>query len=411
MYDVKNNKKRTNLMYHLIINFVVLCIVFSYNTICWSKNHDFDAWKQDFRQQAITSGISTQFIDSILPKMALLPQVVAADKKQPEFHLTFWNYTDRALSEKRLRYGRKMLHQHRDMLDRAEKKYNVPAKYIVAFWGLETSYGQYKGNINTLNALTTLAYDKRRRRFFTKELLAFLRILQSDKLENVTGSWAGAFGNFQFMPTTFEAYAVDADGDGKRDLINSLPDAIESAANYLSQMGWDNTVKWGREVKITKQLQWDNIHQKRIRSIKEWKELGIEPANGTEWPKTSEHVMARLVMPMGINGPIFLGYKNYDITMRWNRSKSYALSVGLLSDALILGEYQVYAPRQEIKFSYQQIKNIQELLTKKGYYKGRIDGQLGSGTKQSIRQWQKELGLPQDGYINDKLINEINGLK
>ncbi|MBR4927117.1 MAG: lytic murein transglycosylase [Alphaproteobacteria bacterium] len=375
-----------------------------------ASEESFDEWKKSFRTQAINAGLDDSYIDNILPRMQLLPQVVESDKKQPEFQLTFWDYIDRTLTEKRLKDGRRILKEHKNILETAEKKYNVPAKYIVSFWGMETNYGGYKGNIDTLNALTTLAYDKRRRTFFTRELITFLKVMKKDKLKDVKGSWAGAFGHFQFMPTTFDAYAVDGDGDGRRDIVNSIPDAVESAANYLSKIGWNNEVKWGREVKSFKPVSWKKLHEKEKRPLHEWIELGFEPANDIEWPKTSEFVQAEFVMPMGIHGPAFLGYDNYRVSMRWNKSQLYALAVGLLSDALVIGEYQIYKPRKNIKISYNQIQEIQELLTKRGYYTGQSDGVCGTGTRQAIKAYQKDENLPQDGYATIELLNKLKGL-
>ena len=391
------------------------CMFLMHFSVAMGKNisentQSFDEWKQTFANQAIQEGVNEAFLMEVLPHMQLLSQVVQSDRKQPEFHLTFWDYTDKVFSKKRLKDGQKMMKQYADLLDKAEQKYGVPAKYITAFWGLETAYGAYKGNVDTLNALTTLAYDKRRRTFFTKELIAFLKIMHQEKLTDVKGSWAGAFGHFQFMPTTFMAYAVDADGDGRKDIINSLPDAIESAANYLSHAGWDNTVKWGREVKLPDNLDWERIHQEKTRPIREWHKLGIVPANGMVWPISFYAVTGRLEMPMGVNGPVFLVYKNYDVTGRWNRSDLYALSIGLLSDALIMGDYQIYADRKNLKFSYADTKEIQELLTKKGYYTGVPDGVLGRGTRQAIRAYQKDNLLPQDGYATKELLNKIRGM-
>lgn len=407
MIWIKGNNSMKNNVFILV---VLLAFSFLSCETLAQETENFDAWKQNFQKQAIQEGVDEAFLDKILPQMQLLPQVIESDKKQPEFRLTFWDYTDRVFSEKRLKDGRKIMKTHHKLLERAEKKYGVPAKYIVAFWGLETAYGTYKGNVDTLDALTTLAYDKRRRDFFTKELIAFLKIIHREKLTNVKGSWAGAFGHFQFMPTTFMAYAIDADGDGKKDIVNSLPDAIESAANYLSQAGWDNAVKWGREVKLPLTPNWQDIYQEKSRPIREWQQLGIMPANGMVWPTSFYPVMGRLEMPMGVNGPVFLVYKNYDVTGRWNRSDLYALSIGLLSDALIIGEYQIYAPRHNLKFSYTEAKEIQELLTKKGYYTGAIDGVLGRGTRKAIRAYQKDNQLPQDGYATKELLNKMKGI-
>lgn len=372
---------------------------------------DFDAWKEQLRTQAVKEGISKEFLNEIMPKMALLPHVVEADKKQPEFQLTFWTYLDKTVTPLRIQKGKEMMLRHQKTLKSAEKKYNVPAKYIVAFWGLETNYGSHKGSVETLNALTTLAYDTRRRTFFTKELLAFLKILQKENLSNVKGSWAGAFGNFQFMPTTFKAYAVDGDGDGKIDIVNSVPDAIFSAANYLSEMGWKPNIKWGREVKLTKPVSWDEVHDVKQKTLNEWKKLGIVPANGAPWPKSMLDTKAEILMPMGINGPIFLTYSNFNVIMRWNRSVLYALAVGLLSDALEQDKMTICAKRQNDPLSINEVKEIQEFLAKEGYYTSDIDGNVGRGTQEALRKYQKDHQLPQDGYADKEILKKMKGIK
>lgn len=372
---------------------------------------DFDAWKKQLRTQALKEGISKEFLDEIMPKMTLLPQVVEADKKQPEFQLTFWTYLDKTVTPLRIQKGKEMMLLHQKTLKTAEKKYNIPAKYIVAFWGLESNYGSHKGSVETLNALTTLAYDTRRRTFFTKELLAFLKIIQKENLSDVKGSWAGAFGNFQFMPTTFKAYAVDGDGDGKIDIVNSVPDAIFSAANYLSEMGWNPNVKWGREVKLTKSISWDEVHDVKQKTLNEWEKLGIMPANGAPWPKSMLDTKAEILMPMGINGPIFLTYSNFNVIMRWNRSALYALAVGLLSDAIERDKMMIYAERQNDPLSINEVKEIQEFLAKEGYYTSDIDGNVGRGTREALRKYQKDHQLPQDGYADKEILKKMKGIK
>lgn len=390
--------------------FLVSCFVLAGCSHAFLWSDGFEDWKKDFAQQALAEGVNPEFLATILPQIKELPHIVASDKKQPEFRFSFWDYTDRALSPTRISKGKEMFEKHKDMLLKAESKYGVRAQYIVAFWGLETSYGSYKGNIDIANALATMAYEGRRRTFFTNELIAFLKIMQVEQMVGIKGSWAGAFGNFQFMPTTFAAYAVDGDGDGKRDIVGSVPDAIESAANYLSKMGWNYNVRWGREVKLTKSINWNIVHNGTKKTVQDWAKMGVEPADGSKWNPDDYAVVGELTLPMGVDGPIFLTYQNYKIIMRWNRSQLYALSVGLLADQIDGKSGKIYARRDNTPFSFEEAKEIQELLTKKGYYTGEVDGQLGSGTRTAIRAYQKENGLPQDGYATTKLLNKMKGI-
>lgn len=368
---------------------------------------EFEEWKQDFRKTAIQKGIDSGFLDEVLPQISYLPRVIESDKKQSEFLLTFWTYTDRVISEKRIREGKNMLKKYKSLLQKTSAKYGVQPEYLVAFWGLETNYGTYKGEINTLNALATLAFDKRRRAFFTNELITLLKIMQVGEQTAFKGSWAGAFGNFQFMPTTYATYAVDADKDGKKDIINSLPDAFESAANYLSKMGWNDSQSWGSEVVITQKLDWKKIHDKGKMPVSEWEKLGVLRADGKAWNAKTKRIMARLVLPTGIEGPAFLAYRNFDLIMRWNNSTLYALSVGILADKIKYHHAPIYAKPQQSVISRNDLAEIQKYLKSKGYYKYEIDGILGKGTRKAIRDYQKTIGWDEDGYPSQKLLKHL----
>ncbi len=369
----------------------------------------FENWKKEFKKEALAKGVEKSILNKVLPDLTLLENVLESDQKQSEFLLTFWDYTNRTLSESRIKKGREILEQNQAFLNDISLKYGVDKHYLVAFWGLETNYGLFKGKIKTLDALATLSFDKRRRKFFTNELITLLKIMQTGEKTVFYGSWAGAFGNFQFMPTTYAAYGVDADGDGNKDIINSLPDAFSSAANYLSQMGWDDTHPWGREVLIYQNVNWNKLNQLSKRPVKEWIKLGVKPRQ--KIPLSEYEVEARLIMPMGINGPKFLTYPNYDKIMRWNNSSLYALSVGLLSDMLRDNTFKIKAKPIKSKISRDDIKLIQEKLIQLGYYKGKVDGVLGFQTKQSIKSYQKEKKLPQDGYPTTQLIQKLKKVR
>ncbi|MDD3668688.1 MAG: lytic murein transglycosylase [Alphaproteobacteria bacterium] len=372
-----------------------------------AQEADFDAWKQSFRVEAESAGVTPSFLDGILPRMMLLPAVVQSDRKQPEFVSTFGDYIARTISPKRIGQGRDMLAKHRPVLAQIAAQYNVQPHYIIAFWGLETNYGAHQGGIDTLNALTTLAYDKRRRTFFTRELIAFLKIIEQEKLSVYQGSWAGAFGNFQFMPTTFQAYAVDFDGDGRRDVVNSLPDAFASAANYLSRMGWRGDMRWGREVRLTKPLDWNDVHAPAPKPLSYWQAHGVLPLDRNAFPKDALAVPARLILPVGVEGPAYLAYKNFDIIMRWNKSELYALAVGLLADQIAYPQTPWAQPAAGEQISTDMVKKAQLHLTRLGYYDAQIDGQFGRRTKKAVRAYQARAGLPQDGYLTRSLLNRI----
>ena len=367
---------------------------------------DFDLWKQNFRQEALQAGVSEPTLNKFLPRMALLPSVIQADKKQPEFVSTFWDYIDAHLTDERISQGKMLLKRYPTWLARISEKYQVPREYILSFWGLETNYGKMMGNTNVLNALATLAYNPRRRKFFTRELIAFLKILEQEKWDVVKGSWAGAFGHFQFMPTTFEAYAVDADENGTKNIMVSMPDAFASAANYLHQMGWKPNEAWGQEVRLPNTLDWNQVYESKNKTVADWNRLGIVPAQD-QW-KVADNTVASLVMPMGKNGPAFLTFPNFKRVMKWNKSELYALTVCFLSDILADQWQGISYPRNYQKLSTQEVLQIQSILKEFGYYPEEPDGLVGPKTRRAILAFQKERGFDEDGYPSKELLDLLN---
>lgn len=366
-----------------------------------AQEDDFTLWKKQFRTEALNAGVSTQILNKFLPRMTLLPTVIQADKKQPEFVSTFWDYIDARLTEGRIQQGKMLLKRYPTWLARISERYQVPKEYILAFWGMETNYGQIMGNTDVLNALTTLAYNPRRRKFFTRELIAFLKILEQEKWDSVKGSWAGAFGHFQFMPTTFEAYAIDADENGTRNIMVSMPDAFASAANYLNRLGWNPNETWGQEVVLPPKLDWSQVNENK--TISDWQRLGVIPAQGN-W-KADNKTLASLMMPMGKNGPSFLTFPNFKRVMKWNKSELYALSICFLADILSDQWHGITHPKNQQKLSTQEVIQIQDHLKTLGYYPEKPDGLIGPKTRRAILAFQKERGIEEDGYPSKELLD------
>ena len=384
------------------------CCIFAQEGPVEDQTRLFEQWKKEFRKQALQEGISKKTLNTYLPQMTLLPTVVKSDRKQAEFILTFWQYMDRALNPNRIQRGKEMFHANYDMLQEIYQTYSVPPHYILAFWGMETNYGTTKGNVSILNALATLAFDERRREFFSKQLISYLRLLEQGHIKPAKGSWAGAMGHFQFIPTTFEGYAIDADGDGKKDIVDNLYDSALSAGNYLFSMGWHKGSRWGREVLITRLLPWERVYDGQPKTVHDWFQMGLVPANGDVWTEDDLKMTAHLLMPMGINGPIFLTYPNFQIIKRWNNSDLYALAIGLLADRIVDQQTQIYAHRTDERLKVEEVEELQQKLTEKGYYKGKIDGKIGKKLQHAIRKVQKEFGMQQDGYPTKDFILKLD---
>jgi membrane-bound lytic murein transglycosylase B len=290
---------------------------------------DFDSWLVKLKQEAVEQGLRAETVDAALANVQVLSKVVEADRSQPKAPTEFCDYMGRRLTPTRIARGRKMLVEHRKLLAGINAEYGIPPRYIVALWGLETNFGDYVGDIPLFDALVTLARDPRRGKFFRNQIFGAMRIVDEGhhSLEGLTGSWAGATGQVQFMPTTFLAYAVDYDGDGRRDLWNSLPDAFASAANYLRRSGWRLGETWGRQVRIP-----NDLGAKGSNSLAHWQKLGVRRVDGRDLPQARQRAM--LVLPTQQRVPAFLTYRNYQAFLAWNRSTFFAISVGTLADEL-----------------------------------------------------------------------------
>jgi membrane-bound lytic murein transglycosylase B len=368
----------------------------------------FVTWLETARGEALKRGIGSATVSGALGAIAPIPRVIELDRRQPEFSNTFTRYLGNAVTESRVNEGRAMLQKHASLLADLERKYGVQGRFLVAFWGLETNYGRVKGDYPVVTALATLAYDGRRGAFFREEMFNALTILDRGHIElpKMKGSWAGAMGHTQFMPSTFLRYAVDEDRDGHIDVWGSVPDALGSGANYLKALNWDGTRTWGREVQLPAAFDvalasMDTDAKENMRPLSFWSESGVRQADGSALPV--QDLQASLVLPAGSNGPAFLVYDNFRAILKWNRSAFYAIAVGHLADRLIGGGGLQKVTREGDPLRREEVLALQESLVALGFLKY-ADGIMGSGTRQAVRAFQKANGLPQDGYPDRALI-------
>lgn len=317
-----------------MIRILSLCLLIVFTTPAHADDK-FDTWVAAFKDEAKRKGISAELLDNAFKGVKPVARIIELDRKQPEGTMTFAQYQKRVISDARIAQGRRMYQEHHELLDATAKKYGVPAQYIVALWGVETSYGNNTGGFDVVTALSTLAYDGRRAKFFRSELMNAFKILDEGHIDhkNMKGSWAGAMGQNQFMPSSFHAFAVDGNDDGRRDIWTSLPDVFASTANYLSKSGWREDEKWGRRVAVPKSLSKAQIGRDKKKTLAEWKRLGVTLPDGNDIP-VIDGFKAAVIAPDGLDGPTYLVYHNFNVVLKWNRSDYFATSVGILADAI-----------------------------------------------------------------------------
>jgi membrane-bound lytic murein transglycosylase B len=327
---------------------------------------------------------------------------------QPEFTKSFWDYLDILVTDDRIDKGRALIEKHRAAFDAVEKAYGVDRYTLTAFWGVESLYGTQVGERPVVRSTATLACVGRRQNYFREEFLATLEILQRNdvKPEHLMGSWAGAFGATQFMPTAFKKFAVDFDGDGKRDVVDSVPDMLASTANNLKKDGWVSGQAWGYEVVVPANFDFHLADKETVLPISEWIKRGIVRPNGKTFPRP--HDQAFLLVPAGVQGPGFLMLNNFRVIMKYNPAEAYALAIGHLSDRLRGGEPFVQAwPRYERVLSRAERLELQQHLARHGYAIGEADGQVGARTRAAIRQFQARQGQVPDGFASFAVLEQL----
>ncbi|QXN27045.1 lytic murein transglycosylase [Shewanella putrefaciens] len=361
----------------------------------------------NLQERARTEGLSEVTIQDTVASLQFVPKVIELDQAQPEFSQTFNNYFTKRATDWRVNEGRRLLKKHRALLDKLAQEYGVPPQYILSFWGLETNYGSYKGKMSVLDSLATLACEPRRSGYFTTELMQALKLKEKYGFDKSTmvGSWAGAMGHTQFMPSAYAKYAIDGDGDGKADLWNSTEDALTSAANFLQHLGWQRNERWGREVILPRNFSYENLGAKQPQPLSQWAAQSVVQSNGLPLPAID--MKAALYLPSGHTGPAFLGYENFNVIMRWNRSEFYAITVGHLADRINGGEPLKVAPPEQPRLSREQIKQLQTKLNESGFDVGKPDGVLGRNSSAGIQAFQRSKNMIADGFPSPEVFSAL----
>jgi membrane-bound lytic murein transglycosylase B len=368
---------------------------------------DFAEWLAGLRAEALAAGISAATLDRALAGLRPMPEVLAADAAQPEFTRQVWAYLDGTVTPARVARGRELLDLHAPLFAEVEERYGVPPGIIAGIWAMESNFGSNIGSTPILRALATLGYEGRRTRYGREQILAALAILDRGDVpaDRMIGSWAGAMGQTQFIPTTYVRFAVDADADGRRDLWSSLPDIFASTANYLASSGWRSGLPWGMEVGLPAGFDHALADPSIERPVGEWAELGVRPLAGGLPPSAEP---ASVLLPAGHRGPAFLVTGNFKAILRYNNSTSYALAVSQLADRFGgAGPVMAAWPREERALSRDERTEMQRLLAARGYDVGTPDGIVGPMTRTALRSFQRDQGLPADGFPTAGLLDRL----
>ncbi|MFP4305042.1 MAG: lytic murein transglycosylase [Rhodosalinus sp.] len=373
-----------------------------------NRQAPFEAWLADFRGRARAAGISQAVLDRALHGLRYDASVVERDRNQAEFTRTLWDYLDTAVSDTRIANGRAALRDHGAVLERIEARYGVEKEVVTAIWGLESAYGAFRGETKVIEAMATLAFDGRRGAFFEQQLVAALKILQAGDTtpERMTGSWAGAMGHTQFMPTSYLEHAQDFTGDGRRDIWGGDPaDALASAAAYLAHHGWEKGQPWGVEVRVPEGFDYSLSDREITKLPSDWAALGVVDMAGRPVP---DHGQASVLLPAGSQGAAFLIFDNFAVLERYNTADAYVIAVGHLSDRLAGGPpIRGGWPHGDRALTYDERKEMQRRLTAAGFDTRGIDGKVGPLTIAAVRAWQTAQGLTPDGYASPALLDRL----
>lgn len=373
-----------------------------------SSNLAFSRWIDGFRARARAAGIRDSVFDAAFKGVRYNTDVIQKDRNQSEFTKQIWEYLDSAASETRVRNGRDALRSNRRLLEEIEARYGVEAEVVTAIWGLESAYGSFRGDRPLVEALATLAFDGRRGRFFEQQLIAALKIIQSGDVapSRMTGSWAGAMGHTQFIPTSFLSYAVDFRGDGKRDIWSDDPtDALASTAAYLKRFGWQKGQPWGVEVTLPRGFDYRQTGERIKKSPAEWAAMGVRDMDGRQVPN---HGAASILLPAGAQGAAFMIFNNFHVIERYNTADAYVIGVGHLSDRIAgAGPLKSGWPRDDRNLRFAEKQEMQRLLTARGFNTQGVDGIIGPNTIQAIRGFQASVGMIPDGYASYEILRRL----
>ncbi len=372
------------------------------------NNRAFQNWIPGFKARARAAGIKQSVLDSAFRGVRYNAKVVERDRNQSEFTKQIWEYLDSAVSDTRVRNGKAALRDNRRVLAEIEARYGVEAEVVTAVWGLESAYGSFRGDTPIIEALATLAFDGRRGRFFEQQLVAALKIIQAGDVRpnQMTGSWAGAMGHTQFIPTSYLAYAQDFRGDGRRDIWSDDPtDALASTAAYLARFGWRNGQPWGVEVRLPKGFDYSQTGERVKRSPTEWAAMGVRDMKGGRVP---DHGRASILLPAGAQGAAFMIFNNFHVIERYNTADAYVIGVGHLSDR-IAGAPPIRAkwPRSDRNLRFSEKREMQQRLSSRGFNTYGVDGVIGPNTIQAIRGFQRSQGMVPDGYASFEILRRL----
>ena len=373
------------------------------------NNESFERWVTQFKRDAVAQGISPRVVAEVAPELNFDPSVLRRDRGQAVFQKTFLQFSNHLISGYRMPNGRAKMKQHAALFAKIERTYGVPPEVITAMWGLESDFGALFGKFKILPSLATLAYDCRRGEHFRPELMDALRIVErgDQRVDQMTGNWAGEFGGMQFTPSNYIKYGVDFDGDGRRDLIKSVPDTLASAANYLKQIGWQRGQPWLQEVRVPENMPWREADLDIKHPRSQWVAWGVRAAHGS-LPR--DNLPASLILPMGRFGPAFLAYPNFKVFIDWNSAFVYSTTVAYFA-ARLGGAQPVNeeGAKRVQAISTAQMKELQTLLNQQGFNAGDVDGKLGSGTREAVKKAQIKYRLPADSWPTTELLARLQG--